>query len=76
MREVGGARLQPQQLGVLLGHDLEDEAIEIRQLLAVGGLAPVARVAIEDEPLPWLVLAQHERPGADDLGGRRLRVPG
>ena len=38
-------------------------------------LAPVARVAVEDEALARLVLAQHERARADDLRRRRAGVP-
>ena len=76
LREIGRARLQRQQLGVLLGNELQHQAIEVRQLLPVTRGAPVGRVAIEDEALSRLELAQHEWTGADDLRWSRRRVPG
>ena len=73
---VGQVRLpclQPQQLRVLLGDDLEDDAIEVWELLAAGVLAPVARVAIEHHPPSRREFAQHERSHPGDLGWRRGR---
>ena len=75
LREVRLPRLQAQQLGVLVGRDLEREPIEIRQLRARRVLAPVLRVAHEDEALAGLVRLQHERAEAGDVGGRRGGAP-
>jgi hypothetical protein len=74
--QVGLAGHQTQQLGVLFGNDLEHDAIEIRQPRAVRRGSPKARVAIEDEPLPWRVLAQHERTHSHELRWRCGRPPG
>ncbi len=75
LREVDLPGLQRQQLRILVGHDLEREPVEQRQLLAALVLPPVARVPLEDQPLARLVRLQDERPEADDLGRRRGRIP-
>ena len=75
LHDVDLPRLQPHHLRVLLRHDLDDDAIEIGQGLPAIVLAPVARVAIVDQPLPGLVAREHERPEAHDLGRRRARRP-
>ena len=76
MGQVGRAGLEPEELRVLVGHDLEHQAVEVRQRVPVRRLAPVARVAIEHQPLPGLVLAQDERARSDDLRGSGRRRPG
>ena len=57
LQHVDLSRLQAHQLRVLVGHDLEDHLIEIRQLDAGRVLLPVARVAIEHQPLARRVAA-------------------
>jgi hypothetical protein len=74
-RHVNRSRMQAHELRVLIGDDLQDKAIEIRKERTVRGRAPVSRIAIEDDALAGLILAQYERPGSDDVGGRRLRIP-
>ena len=76
MRQVRLAGHQAQQLRVLFRNDLEHDAIEIRQPRAVRRGSPEAWIAIEDEPLPWRVLPQHERPHSHELRWRRGRPPG
>ncbi len=76
LRKIGRARLQRKEFCVLLGNELQDEPIKVRQLLTVTAAAPVHRVAIEDEALSRLELAQHKWSGADNLGGWRGGIPG
>ena len=73
--QIGLAGFEAQRLGVLVGHDGEREAIEVRQLDAAGVAAEVVRVAREDEPLPGDVLGEHERAEAGDVGERLRRRP-
>src|SRR5688572_24812298 len=47
LRQVRRPCLKREELGVLLGDELQDETIEVRQLLAVVSVPPVVRVAIE-----------------------------
>ncbi len=75
LREIGLPRLQAQQFGVLVRRDLEREPVEIRQLRARRVLAPVLRVARQDDALARLVRLDHERPEAHDVGRRRGRAP-
>ena len=70
---LGG--FEAQRLGVLVGHDDERQAIEIRQLHA-GSVAPeVAWVAGKDQPLPGDVLDQLKGTEADDVGDRLRGAP-
>ena len=64
--EVDLARLQAQQFGVLVRHDLEREPVEVRQRDACRVLPPVVRVAREDE-----ALARPGTPSARTARGRR-----
>jgi hypothetical protein len=55
--EVELPRLQAEQFGVLVGHDPQHQAIEVRQRDAAIVLPPVVWIPREREPLPRLVLA-------------------
>ena len=76
LHEVDLARLQPDDLRVLVGHELDGQAIEVRQLDAVLVLAPVPRVALEDQPLRRLVCASTNGPIDDELRRWRVGRPG
>ena len=60
--QIGLAALEPQHLGVLVGHDQQRQPIEPRQRVALLVALPVARVAFELDALARHVLAQDERP--------------
>jgi hypothetical protein len=75
LREVDVARDQPQDFRVLVGNDLEDDAIEVRERLAPLVAPPVPRIALEDQALPRLVVANEERADPHELRRGRPRVP-
>ena len=72
LQHVDLPRLQPHELGILIGNDLEDHLIEVRQLDAGNVLVVVALVTTEHQPLPGRVQRQLEGPDRDELGRRRI----
>ena len=75
LRQIALARLQSQQLGVLVRHHFQDDAVQVRQRRAVGRLAPVVRVALQYHALARLVGREYERSQAHYVGRRRLHRP-
>ena len=75
LREIDLPALERQDLRVLVGHDLDCQPVEHRQLPAALVGPPVVRIAREDQPLPGLIGFEDERAEADDLRRRRGQVP-
>ena len=75
LRHVDRTGLEADELGTLVGHDLEDHAVEIRQGGAAVVAPPVVWIPLEREPLSGLVADDPERPHADNLGRRRGHRP-
>ena len=74
-RQIALARFEAKQLGVLARHNLHRDAVERRQRRSARVLAPVTRIAGEDDALAADELAQHERTEAGDVLQRRVEAP-
>jgi hypothetical protein len=71
---VGDALLEVQQHRVQVARDLERQLTEVRLVLFVAVEPPVIGVAFQRDALPADVLAEHERAGADEVGGLAVRA--
>src|SRR5439155_5235543 len=74
-RDIGFSGLKPHRLRVVVGHEHEEQTIEVRQSIAGTIRLPVVRVPFEDDPLAGYILLEPKRTEPRHLGRRGRQTP-
>ena len=75
MGKVDFPRFETQNLGVLVRHDLQCQAVQTGKLLSVLAKSPVVEIAREDETLTRPVVGEHKRSKSGNFLPLRGYVP-